>query len=188
MVSSGIYSIRHIKSGRVYVGSSKDIAVRWRCHRSELRNGKHPSVYLQRSWKRNGADAFTFEVLETCEVSALAEREQYWMDRLRACDHKFGYNLFPIARSASGYSHTTQSIENFKAGARRRWGPKKEKQLLSKEEVSRRRAEGLKRHWSDPVKKARHSLANKKGWTEERRIKASERAKAQWASGNLRRT
>lgn len=184
----GIYAIRHVATGRVYVGSSKDVPSRWRCHRSELRRNKHPSPYLQRSWNRHGESAFSFEVLEDCSVAELAMREQHWMDLLDACNHSRGYNLFPIARSASGYKHSQESIENFREGARRRWGPKKEKILLPKEEVIHRRAEGLKKRWADPQYKVRMSEANKRGWSPERKRKASEQAKAQWASGNLRRT
>jgi group I intron endonuclease len=187
-VRSGVYLIRHMVSERVYVGSSKDIPVRWRCHRSELNNNKHPSAYLQRSWNRHGEEAFEFIRLETCPIEQLAEREQYWMDELGACDHKRGYNLFPIARSAFGYRHTPEAVEKFRAGARRRWGPKKVKASVPKEEVRRRQAEGLKRHWSNPEVRASRSKSNRAAWTSERRVAASQRAKAQWASGNLRRT
>ena len=44
---SAIYGIRHIASGRIYVGSAVRTNARWRQHRSQLQRGTHHSRYLQ---------------------------------------------------------------------------------------------------------------------------------------------
>ena len=44
---SAIYGIRHIASGRTYVGSAVRTNARWRHHRSQLQRGTHHSRYLQ---------------------------------------------------------------------------------------------------------------------------------------------
>lgn len=47
---SAIYGIRHIASGRIYVGSAVRTNARWRHHRSQLQRGTHHSRYLQAAW------------------------------------------------------------------------------------------------------------------------------------------
>lgn len=82
----GIYAIRHIDSGSVYIGSSRNICVRWRGHRTKLRNGKHHCAHLQNAWDKYGECSFVFEVTETCfdDPVVLFHREQVWMDRFRS--------------------------------------------------------------------------------------------------------
>jgi group I intron endonuclease len=79
----GVYSITHIKSGRRYIGSSKNIHLRWGDHRRALGHGKHICPHLQNAWNKYGPDAFVFDVLEVClsEPTILVAREQVWMDR-----------------------------------------------------------------------------------------------------------
>lgn len=63
---SGIYEIKNTETSDTYIGSSQDIAERWRRHKRDLRKGKHHSRFLQRSWNKYGENVFTFIVLEFC--------------------------------------------------------------------------------------------------------------------------
>lgn len=92
-MKSGIYSIRHLASGRVYVGSAVDIAARWRVHLCDLRAGKHANGRLQNAWSKYGAAAFEWVVLELVERPLLLTVEQHWIDRLRAAVNGVGYNI-----------------------------------------------------------------------------------------------
>lgn len=99
---SGIYRIRHIASGKVYVGSAVDIADRWSAHRRALATG-FASRRLQNAWLKYGAEAFVFEVIENVsERERLLEREQFWIDELQAFDDRHGYNIAPKAGSQLG--------------------------------------------------------------------------------------
>jgi len=111
-VTVGIYRIA-LDDGRCYVGQSVNIEQRWYEHQSDLRRGVHHSPYLQRCWNKFGAEAFTHEVLEVCEVdpsdrelvkSTLAEREQWWMDNTESV-----FNVTPAAGSSLGYRHTEET-------------------------------------------------------------------------------
>lgn len=62
-IISGIYKIVNTKNGKFYVGSSKNIIRRFGIHRSALRNKRHHSPYLQRSWNKHGEKTFKFEIL-----------------------------------------------------------------------------------------------------------------------------
>lgn len=90
---SGIYSIRNLVTGKVYVGQSKSCTIRWRGHLWSLKNDQHGNVHLQASFNRYGVENFQYEVLETCAEDARDERECYWMDYHKSNDLKFGYNL-----------------------------------------------------------------------------------------------
>lgn len=93
----GIYQIRNIVNGKIYVGSSKNMPQRWKKHRSKLKHRKHPSKHLQNAWDKYGACSFVFEVLEECDLSLLIVKEQYYLDTLNPCDREVGYNTFKHA-------------------------------------------------------------------------------------------
>jgi group I intron endonuclease len=103
----GIYTITHIASKRVYVGSAVDVVNRWRNHRWLLRNNKHHNVRLQRAWLKCGEQAFHFAVIEPiADKAELLAREQHWMDKLRAITPRAGYNTSPVAGSMLGHKHS----------------------------------------------------------------------------------
>jgi group I intron endonuclease len=103
----GIYSIRHLASGNCYVGSSGNLSLRWSQHKSAIRKGKHPAKHMMHAFQKYGSDAFTFEVLEECDVSdnaARIERENHWIAKLKPV-----FNLAPVAGSNQGYKHTAET-------------------------------------------------------------------------------
>lgn len=90
---SGVYGILNKVTGKIYVGSSIHVGVRWTDHKSELNYNKHKNVHLQRAWNKYGKDAFVFFIIEYSEAEDLIQREQYWIDRLQAADPKYGYDI-----------------------------------------------------------------------------------------------
>lgn len=76
----GIYQIRNTKNGKRYIGKSNDIIRRLTRHKSQLKCKNHYNEHLQRSWDRNGAENFIFEVVEYCETTLLPIKEQHWID------------------------------------------------------------------------------------------------------------
>lgn len=79
-IISGIYVILHVKSGKIYLGQAQNIRARWRCHRSDLKLGKHGNRHLQAAWNKYGEKAFQFKILERCSIDQLDEREQHYLD------------------------------------------------------------------------------------------------------------
>lgn len=76
----GVYAIRHVKSGRRYIGGSTDIVSRYTFHRFGLRRGTHKNKNLQVAWDRYGEAAFVFEIAELCSKAQLEARETYWIE------------------------------------------------------------------------------------------------------------
>lgn len=103
-MKSGIYEIVNLVNGKRYVGSAKDFKVRWAKHLGDLRRGRHHSVYLQRSWDQHGEAAFSFKVVELCDVSDLIAREQDWLDNSNP-----EYNISPTAGNCTGVKHSEAS-------------------------------------------------------------------------------
>lgn len=110
----GVYVIRNIVSGRVYVGSAGSqcsgggFKKRWRKHISDLSKGIHHSPALQLAWVKHGPEAFTFSVLELVAADGekartkalLLDCEQRHIDALQAV--REGYNCSPTAGSRLG--------------------------------------------------------------------------------------
>lgn len=92
-MKSGIYAIYNSKSGKAYIGQSKDVERRKRDHFRELRKGTHHNQYLQRSYDLDGEDNFHFIIMELCPVDKLDEVERQYIRRMQLTDSFLGYNL-----------------------------------------------------------------------------------------------
>jgi group I intron endonuclease len=109
----GIYAIRHIESGRMYIGSAFDgdtrhsgVGRRLRQHLWHLDNKSHHNEYLQRAYDKYGREAFELILLEeVVDDDRLIEREQHWLDS----NTEVRYNLAPVAGGTSGYRWSEES-------------------------------------------------------------------------------
>jgi group I intron endonuclease len=111
VTAGGIYVIRNLKTGNVYVGSSDNIERRVRAHINLLARGRHHSIKLQRAWDKHGSDLFAFETLEVvADVERLVEREQEYIDSMGAFG-RGGYNMIPNAGSTRGVKRPPMSAE-----------------------------------------------------------------------------
>lgn len=105
---SGIYKITNSVSGKIYIGSAVNIRKRWNLHLLHLRRGTHRNRKMQASFAKHGEAAFSILVIEFCDLAALLEREQFWMDGLEAV--KVGYNLNPVAGSGLGQKRPFKNL------------------------------------------------------------------------------
>ena len=88
----GVYAVRCTASGRVWVGTSRNLdATRngcWFC----LRTGSHIDKSLQEEWNAHGEPAFQYEIVETLEgdshplavADLLKEKGKHWVAELSA--------------------------------------------------------------------------------------------------------
>lgn len=93
---SGIYQIACSETGKIYVGSSSNVRDRIAEHKRKLRLNKHENPYLQNAWNKYGAMAFSFALLEHCEIDQLLIREQYWIDTKQPFN-AHGFNINRVA-------------------------------------------------------------------------------------------
>lgn len=169
-----IYQIRHIESGKVYVGSAANPQKRWQHHYQDLDKGTHHSQYLQRAWNKHSRDAFMFEIIEpVLFVEDLIAREQYWIDVLKAANHKYGFNTSPTAGSCLGIKRTDE--ERAKMSAR-------SKAQFADPAARAKQSELAKAQFADPAQRALSVVAAKKRCADPLFRKGiSERAKARYA-------
>lgn len=81
-----VYVIENTITGAVYIGQTVDVVNRWSQHRSLLQQARHSNHHLQRSWKKHGASAFEFTVIDTAKDAAeLNETERFYIEYLRCC-------------------------------------------------------------------------------------------------------
>ena len=109
----GIYQIRNLLNGKIYVGSSVNLNTRRIRHFRDLRGGFHFNSHLQRAFNKYGPDAFVFEVIEYCESSKLIEREQFWID-YKKTSHTL-YNSSPTAGNQLGIKRTDETKKKMSA-------------------------------------------------------------------------
>jgi group I intron endonuclease len=107
MNKPGIYQIKNLVNGKVYVGSSDCLKRRIREHKYWLNKGRHVNGHLQFAWNKYGIDGFDFSILEHCSIDDLIPTEQKWMDKL--CVIGTDYNICPIAGSTRGSTHTEEA-------------------------------------------------------------------------------
>ena len=125
---SGIYRIRNIASGKLYIGSSVNVKKRLEAHRRALIRGYHVNVKLQRAWNKHGAEAFEFSLIEIVpDVMRLIEREQHWLDATSAA--WVGYNITPTAGSLLGMKHSEETRQKMSSAAK---GKKKSPEAVEK--------------------------------------------------------
>lgn len=79
-----IYKITNEKTGKAYIGSTKDLKHRMKSHISKLENIKHSNKELQKDWNIYELKNFSFEVLEIVELkSKLPIKEKEYIDQYK---------------------------------------------------------------------------------------------------------
>jgi hypothetical protein len=102
----GVFRVLNTVNGKSLVGTSVDLPAMLNRQRAQLSMGGHVNQELQKDWNELGADAFTFEILDTLTVpeqtdydpkADLQTLEQLWLEKLSPFDEK-GYNARPRVR------------------------------------------------------------------------------------------
>ena len=88
---TGVFAVRNSKSGEVWVGHSKNVDVQKNGLWGRLASGMCFNKDVQASWNKDGADAFSYEILEHIEETdphaiqrLMPERAQAWREELKA--------------------------------------------------------------------------------------------------------
>jgi hypothetical protein len=80
-MTTGIYAIVHIASGRRYIGQSTSVYRRWQWHQIDLRNRSHHCRKLLELWQSDPRTAsFEFVLLTECRLDDLDRLEQQEID------------------------------------------------------------------------------------------------------------
>lgn len=111
-IISGIYYIKNKINGKIYIGRSNNIYLRWSHHKSELRRNIHGNEHLQRSWNKYKEDNFEFKIIKECSEFDSYELEKYYIKKYNSCDDKYGFNLSSGGEhNSTGYLNNSLSIK-----------------------------------------------------------------------------
>ena len=91
-MTCGIYMIQNTINGKIYIGQSIDIELRFKSHKNKLERGNHDNIHLQKSWRKYGKEKFEFDILCECEEEKLNETEEYYIFELMTYNSRIGYN------------------------------------------------------------------------------------------------
>ena len=118
-MKSGIYQIKNIINGKIYVGQSQNVELRYKRHMGELSRGIHGNHHLQNAYTKYGRDAFEFSILELCPIDQLDEREVYWISQLNAV--KTGYNMTEGGGGTRGFYPSEETRKKQSSQSKQRW-------------------------------------------------------------------
>ncbi|WP_406854659.1 GIY-YIG nuclease family protein [Alsobacter sp. KACC 23698] len=91
-VEGGIYAVRCVASGEVWVGGAPDLSKIQNRLWFTLRQGTNTHRSLQSTWNAHGAEAFSFEIIERLDAEeigyvrdrSMRDRVVKWAEQLRA--------------------------------------------------------------------------------------------------------
>ena len=90
----GIYLLRNLSDGKVYIGKSINLEKRLKEHKLSLARGDHHNNYLQNAWNKYGENSFEIEILFNSDShEELNEKEIYFIKLYKSNDLNYGYNL-----------------------------------------------------------------------------------------------
>ena len=107
---SGIYQIRCVRTGKIYVGSAVNLRARWDFHRRALAIKQHHNPHLQAAWNLYGAESFEFSVLQYVEETQLLTIEQRWIERTGCVNQNVGFIKDGPIRIASGSASSSRRM------------------------------------------------------------------------------
>lgn len=88
----GVYIIKSLESGRVYVGSSQKVMGRIKQHIKLLNARKHHNDDMIDEWEKFGQKKFDFELLEKCRPEERKAKEFAWCMKYKAFEAANGFN------------------------------------------------------------------------------------------------
>lgn len=142
---SGIYQIKNKINGKIYVGSSNNICLRWWHHKYnalEKNSTKCPKLYA--ALRKYGVDAFEWTVLLECDQTELYKEEQNWLNENFLSSN---YNVSKFADAPMrGKTFSELHIAKLKNARSRRKISNETKLKMSKSKLG-------KRHSSHTIKK-----------------------------------
>jgi hypothetical protein len=96
----GIYQIRNVSNGKIFLGSAKDLQGIINSNRFQLKNGLHTNKEMQTDFITFGEQSFSFDILDQLEpkedikydyTEELRMLEEMWLEKLQPYNEK-GYN------------------------------------------------------------------------------------------------
>ena len=105
---TGVYRWTNLKSGKIYIGSSANLAKRFSTYLSIkflTRESLKCKSMIYFALLKYGHNAFRLDILEYCDSEELLAREQFYLDNFKP-----EYNLLTTAGSSLGFKHSEETL------------------------------------------------------------------------------
>lgn len=174
---AGIYMIKNLLNGKMYIGQSWDIFARWRTHKSAA---SRIDSYLYNAIKKHGISSFSFTIIHElavpCSQETLDDLEISYISLYNSTDRTIGYN---IKSGGSKGKLAQETKDKLSQKAKGRKASYETRQKMSRSGKGRVFTNEHKEKIGAASKKHRHS--------EETKAKISARAKNRKASEKTRK-
>lgn len=141
----GIYEIKNLVNGKVYIGQSIDIEERFRSHKLRESN-----THLKNAFKKYGLENFSFSILKECKKEDLSFYEHWYIIANCSFDGRYGYN-----KTLGGEEYTIHNQETLlKISKRTKEGLAKSEKVKEyhKRQIGQKRSEETKKKQSEAAK------------------------------------
>lgn len=170
MNNIGIYKIKNIINGSLYIGSSVNLKKRFKDHLRLLKQNKHHSIKMQNSWNKYGEDNFVFEILEYCKKDELLVKEQFFLDT-----YKPNLNICKVAGNKLGVKMSDKQKKILSEINKGKKLSDETKQKISLGNIGKSKNKGVLK--SDETKQKISMSCSGKTFSEETKIKLSNKRK-----------
>ena len=99
----GIYKITNTVTNDFYIGSSKNVKLRWAHHKCPSTWNNNPNNPMYLDMQKYGVDKFAFEILAEVEPCSLKEKEQQFIETLKPAYNSNRANGWDIDRYKNEY-------------------------------------------------------------------------------------
>lgn len=96
----GIYQIKNLKNGKIFLGSAKDLRGKINSNKFQLKHGSHINKEIQKDFNEIGEEGFSFDILDYLDpkedlkydyTGELKILEEMWLEKLQPYNEN-GYN------------------------------------------------------------------------------------------------
>ena len=112
MKISAVYKITNTMTGDFYVGSSKDVKLRWMQHKRLSVWKKHSNNPMYLDMKKFGIDKFELEILEEVEIGNLKDKEQQFIETLKPTYNNKNAKGLDVKRYIETHRKASNNYEN----------------------------------------------------------------------------
>lgn len=109
---SAVYKITNMVTGDFYIGSSKDVKLRWMQHKRLSVWKKYSNNPMYLDMKKFGVDKFELEILEEVEIDNLKDKEQQFIESLKPSYNNNNAKGLDIKRHIETHRKASNNYEN----------------------------------------------------------------------------
>ena len=133
----GVYKITNTVTGDFYIGSSKNVKLRWAAHKWPSSWKRFPNNPMYLDMQKYGVEKFEFQILEVVEPGSLKETEQKFIELLKPAYNDRNANGLDIER----YKETKKEYQKSDKGKESQKESQKEYQKTEKGKESHKKAQ-----------------------------------------------